>query len=583
MPPRSRIPDVHSRMAKTTKRSSGKASAKAASKTVAKPMSTSANKPAAKPVRKGASASHGAKKAVSAKLRPPMKFTSNGSAGLQAPKTAPGETRIEKDTMGEMTVPASVLYGASTQRAVLNFPVSGRPVPEAVIKAYAVLKGACAIVNNRLGRLDDDRCRAILEACGEINAGLVSFGGIAAHFPVDVYQTGSGTSTNMNANEVIANLICVRKHMPIGSSKNAEYLANGGVHPNDHVNMGQSSNDTFPTAMHIAAAVKIREELLPAVARLAEGLEEKARAWDKIVKIGRTHLQDATPIRLGQEFSGYASQMRHAEERLHRALHALGELPIGGTAVGTGINCHEEFGHLVCAQLTQATGIHFREAANHFEAQHAKDAFVEASAHTRTIAVSLSKIANDIRWLGSGPRCGIGELALPAVQPGSSIMPGKVNPVICEAVVMVCCQVLGNDHAVALGGMGGIGSLLDLNVAMPMMAYNAIDSIHLLARACHVFHDNLLVNLQADEKRCNSLIEGSLAMCTSLVPVIGYDASAQLAKDAFKLGTTVRALAEEKLIGTKDKSGGTITKAALDEYLDPWSMTLPGGEGSAGG
>ena len=491
-------------------------------------------------------------------------------------------TRPEKDTMGEMRVPEDALYGASTQRAVLNFPVSGRPVPESIIHAYALLKAACAKVNRDLGLLDDGRASAIIDAAGRIEKGDVP-GGVMKHFPVDVFQTGSGTSTNMNVNEVIANLVCVAKGAPIGSSKNADYIAKGGVHPNDHVNMGQSSNDTFPTAMHIAAAVKIREELLPAVARLAEGLEEKARAWGKIVKIGRTHLQDATPIRLGQEFSGYASQMRHAEERLHRALHALGELPIGGTAVGTGINCHEEFGPLVCAQLTQATGIHFREAANHFEAQHAKDAFVEASAHTRTIAVSLSKIANDIRWLGSGPRCGIGELALPAVQPGSSIMPGKVNPVICEAVVMVCCQVLGNDHAVALGGMGGIGSLLDLNVAMPMMAYNAIDSIHLLARACHVFHDNLLVNLQADEKRCNSLIEGSLAMCTSLVPVIGYDASAQLAKDAFKLGTTVRALAEEKLIGTKDKSGGTITKAALDEYLDPWSMTLPGGEGSAGG
>ena len=509
--------------------------------------------------------------------------TASTASNAASSATALTATRIERDTMGEMTVPSNVLYGASTQRAVLNFPVSGRPVPEAVIKAYALLKGSCAIVNNRLEQLDDSRTQAILEACGEITGGLASQGGIATHFPVDIYQTGSGTSTNMNVNEVIANLVCVKRKMPIGSSKNADYLAQGGVHPNDHVNMSQSSNDTFPTAMHLAAAIKISEQLLPAVQMLAQGLEAKAKQWDTIVKIGRTHLQDATPIRLGQEFSGYASQMRHAEERLHRALHALSELAIGGTAVGTGINCHEDFGSMVAAQLTQTTGIHFREAENHFEAQHAKDGYVECSAHLRTIAVSLSKIANDIRWLGSGPRCGIGELVLPAVQPGSSIMPGKVNPVMCECVIMVCCQVIGNDHAVTLGGLGGIGSLLDLNVAMPMMAANVIDSIQLLARACVVFHDNLLNDLAADEKRCASLIEGSLAMCTTLVPVIGYDASAQLAKDAFKEGTTVRALAEKRVVGQADKNGTIVTREALDEYLDPWSMTLPGGEGSAGG
>jgi fumarate hydratase class II len=485
--------------------------------------------------------------------------------------------------MGEMHVPADVLYGASTQRAVLNFPVSGRTVSDGVLKAYAILKAACARVNNGLNRLDAPRTNAIVEACREIQDGLPAFGGLPKHFPVDIYQTGSGTSTNMNANEVIANLVCVRKHQPIGRSKDPEWIKQGGVHPNDHVNMGQSSNDTFPTAMHIAASIAIQNSLLPAVRRVADRLDSHAKAWDKIVKIGRTHLQDATPIRLGQEFSGYASQLRHAEERLHRALHTLGELAIGGTAVGTGINCHEEFGQRVAAELTSLTGIPFREASNHFEAQHAKDAYVEASGHLRTLAVSLSKIANDIRWLGSGPRCGIGELILPAVQPGSSIMPGKVNPVICESMMMICCQVIGNDAALTAGGMGGIGSLLDLNVAMPMMAHCFLESAQLLARGCEMFDENLLKDLKPDIERCKSLIEGSLAMCTSLVPVIGYDKSAALAKDAFKQGKTVRQLAYETVVGQNDNAGKQITKEDIDAYLNPWSMTLPGGEGSAGG
>ncbi len=496
---------------------------------------------------------------------------------------AAGTTRSEKDTMGPMDVPSAALYGASTQRAVLNFPMSGRPVPAQILRAYAVLKASCAAVNHKLGRLDEKRAKAIIEACNEIEDGLPAFGGLWTHFPIDTFQTGSGTSTNMNVNEVVANIICVRMHKPIGSSKDAAYLAGGGVHPNDHVNMGQSSNDTFPTAMHISAAVMIQSELLPAVKKIAEKLESQAKEWDTIVKIGRTHLQDATPIRLGQEFSGYASQMHHAEERLHRALHALSELAIGGTAVGTGINAHEQFGAMVAAEVMKKTGVHFREAANHFEAQHAKDAIVETSGVLRTIAVSLTKIANDIRWLGCGPRCGFGELIVPAVQPGSSIMPGKVNPVICEAVIMACCQVIGNDQAVTLGGLGGIGSLLDLNVAMPMMAANIIDSIHLLSRSCHVFTDNLLDGLKPDVERCKSLIEGSLAMCTSLVPVIGYDKSAALAKDAFKQGKTVRQLAYETVVGQKDNSGKAITREDIDAYLNPWSMTLPGGEGAAGG
>jgi fumarate hydratase, class II len=503
-----------------------------------------------------------------------------------APQTrppAPTGYRIERDTMGEMEVPADLLYGASTQRAVLNFPISGRPVPEAIIKAYALLKAAAARVNCRLGRLGKDQTRLIVEACNEIKDGLASHGGLARHFPIDIFQTGSGTSTNMNANEVISNLICLHLHRPIGSSKDPEHAKGGGVHPNDHVNMGQSSNDTFPTSMHVAAALAIQNELVPEIERMRKKLEEQAKAWDRVVKIGRTHLQDATPIRLGQEFSGYASQMAHAAERLHRALHVLSELPIGGTAVGTGINAHEQFGAMVAAELTQQTGVHFREAQNHFEAQHAKDGYVEVSGHLRTIAVSLTKIAGDIRLMGMGPRCGIGELVIPAVQPGSSIMPGKVNPVIAEALIMVCCQVIGNDTATGLGGLGGVGSLLDLNVAMPMMAANVLDSIHLLARGCAAFTDNLLAGLKPDEERCQSLIEGSLAMCTTLVPVIGYDKSAALAKQAFKDGKTVRQLAYETLVGQKDNAGKPITRESIDKYLDPWSMTLPGGEGSAGG
>ncbi|GJM17992.1 MAG: fumarate hydratase class II [Phycisphaeraceae bacterium] len=476
------------------------------------------------------------------------------------------DTRTEKDSMGEMEVPAGVLYGASTQRAVLNFPISGTPVPAEIIFAYARLKAACAEVNASLDKLDGDRCELIDGACRAILRGLDAHGGIARNFPIDIFQTGSGTSTNMNANEVIANLVCLERGAPIGSSKDSAYLDAGGVHPNDHVNMGQSSNDTFPTAMHVAAAIAIKERLLPAIERLEQGLNAKAQAWDKVVKIGRTHLQDATPIRLGQEFSGYAAQMTHAKERLHRALHTLGELAIGGTAVGTGINTHPEFGAKVAASLTEATGVHFREAVNHFEAQHAKDAVVEASGHLRTIAVSLSKIANDIRWLGSGPRCGIGELKLPAVQPGSSIMPGKVNPVMCEAVMMAACQVIGNDAAIAAGGMGGVGSLLDLNVAMPMMGANLISSIGLLAESCTVFQDKLLDGLEPDRDRCAELIEGSLAMCTSLVPVIGYDASAKLAYQAFREGKTVRALALEQKL---------VPEAELARLLDPSGMTRP--------
>ncbi|MFK7759989.1 MAG: class II fumarate hydratase [Phycisphaerales bacterium] len=476
-------------------------------------------------------------------------------------------TRVEKDSMGEMNVPADVLYGASTQRAVLNFPVSGRPVPESMILAYSLLKSAAAQVNFDLKKLSKTKKDRIVDACKIINDGLGEHGGIERHFPIDIFQTGSGTSTNMNINEVVANLVCIANGVPIGSSKDQAYLeTEASIHPNDHVNMGQSSNDTFPTAMHIAAAIDIQKRLLPAVQSLASALENKAKQWDDVVKIGRTHLQDATPIRLGQEFSGYASQMRHAEGRLERALSTLTELAIGGTAVGTGINTHPEFSSRVCKNLADTCGIPFREADNHFEAQHAKDGYVEVSGMLRTVAVSMSKIANDIRWLGSGPRCGIGELKLPAVQPGSSIMPGKVNPVICEAVVMASCQVIGNDAAVTAGGLGGVGSLLDLNVAMPMMAANLLDSIQLLTGSCSIFEKNLIKDLEPDHERCEALIEGSLAMCTSLVPVIGYDASAKLAYAAYEQGKTVRELALEM---------GELDADRLNELLDARSMTHP--------
>jgi len=485
-----------------------------------------------------------------------------------APNTTTGnnETRTEKDSMGSMEVPADALFGASTQRAVLNFPISGRRVHDGVILAFARLKAAAARTNHALGKLDAERAGAIVNACEAVLEGLPDHQGLAPHFPVDTFQTGSGTSTNMNVNEVVANLVCLARNAPIGSAKNADYLEAGGVHPNDHVNMGQSSNDTFPTAMHVAAAVAIKNKLLPALDRAAVALEEKAHAWDDVIKIGRTHLQDATPIRLGQEFGGFAAQLRHAEERLHRSLHVLGELAIGGTAVGTGINTHPEFAARVAADLTEQTGVHFREAANHFEAQHAKDGFVEVSGDLKTIAVSFSKIANDIRLLGCGPRCGLGELKLPAIQPGSSIMPGKVNPVICEAIVMVACQVIGNDAAVTTGGLGGVGSLLDLNVAMPVMAANLLDSIDLLTGAANVLVDNLLAGLEPDRERCAALVEGSLAMCTSLVPEIGYDASARLAYEAYESGETIRELALKK---------GLLPADRLSELLDPRSMTEP--------
>ena len=467
--------------------------------------------------------------------------------------------RIEKDSMGEMTVPAEALYGASTQRAVLNFPISGRPVPAKVIHAFGHLKAACAQANKDLGKLDPKLADAIIAASNEVAEGQHD-----AHFPVDVYQTGSGTSTNMNANEVIANLAeaalaAVREQASAGKRL---------IHPNDHVNMGQSSNDTFPTAMHIAAALQMTASLTPALTELHQQLDAKAKLWDDLVKIGRTHLMDATPIRVGQVFSGYARQAEWSIDRADWAIkEILANMPIGGTAVGTGINTHPQFARRVCAALSDRLGVQFQEAANHPEAQAAKDSFVSAHGHLKTIAVSLSKIANDIRHLGSGPRCGIGELILPAIQPGSSIMPGKVNPVLCESVIQVACRVIGNDATITTAALGGVGSIFELNVAMPVMIDTFLESVKLLANVASVFADKLLKDLQVNEERCRELLDQSLMMVTSLAPVVGYDQAAAIAKKAHAEGKTIRQLVlAEKLIPEDE----------LNELLDPDKMTRPG-------
>ena len=464
----------------------------------------------------------------------------------------PQETRIEKDSMGPMTVPAHALWGASTQRAVENFPISGYRLGRRFIKAMGLIKLCAAEVNARLGAVPKDKTDLIARAAAEVIDGKLD-----EHFVVDVFQTGSGTSTNMNANEVIANRAAQIAGGQIGSKEL--------IHPNDHVNQSQSSNDVIPTAMHVSAAMALKEELIPALEHLAGKLEEKTRAFDKIVKIGRTHLQDATPIRLGQEFSGYAAQMRQSAQRAKKAIAALRELAIGGTAVGTGINTHKDFGREVAALLSRKTGIEFVEAANHFEAQHAKDGFVEASGFLRTIAVSLIKVANDIRHLGSGPRCGIGEVRLPATQPGSSIMPGKVNPVMCEMVMQSAAHAIGadatiNQAAVLLGNF-------DLHVGMPVMIHHFLEATRILSNAARVFADRCVAGIEADVERAEALVEQSLAMCTSLAPVIGYDKAAALAKKAYETGKTVRQIAlDEKVLPAGD----------LDKLLNPRAMTEPG-------
>ncbi|MGZ4983041.1 MAG: class II fumarate hydratase [Chthoniobacterales bacterium] len=468
------------------------------------------------------------------------------------------KTRMERDSMGEMSVPAHALYGASTQRAVLNFPVSGYRFSRPFIRALGLIKWAAAQANHDLGLLDAHRSALIVQAAEEVIEGKLD-----EHFPLDIFQTGSGTSTNTNANEVISNRACQLGGKEIG--------AKDPVHPNDHVNMGQSSNDVIPSAMHVSAAEQLKSCLMPELEKLQTALEDKAKEFDRIIKIGRTHLMDATPVRLGQEFGGYAQQVAYARERAQKAIDVLQELALGGTAVGTGLNRHHEFPAKVMRHLEARTGIAFREAKNHFEAQGGKDAVVEASGQLKTIAVSLFKIANDLRWLGSGPRCGIGEIQLPATQPGSSIMPGKVNPVMCESTMMVCAQVFGNDSAVTWAGANGN---FELNVMMPVMTHNLLESIRLLGNVCEILAEKCVRGITANVERCKELVELSMAMVTSLAPKIGYDRAAEIAKESAKTGKTVRELCREKKV---------LPEAELNAALDPVAMTEPGGEGSGGG
>jgi fumarate hydratase class II len=467
-------------------------------------------------------------------------------------------TRVERDSMGEMSVPESALWGASTQRALLNFPISGYRFSRPFIRALGLIKWAAAQANHDLGLLDAHRSELIVLSAEEVIDGKLD-----EHFPLDIFQTGSGTSTNTNANEVIANRCAQLAGKPIGS--------HDVVHPNDHVNMGQSSNDVIPSAIHISAAEQMKNHLIPALEKLHRALDKKAKEFWDIIKIGRTHLMDATPVRLGQEFSGYAQQIAYGKERAARAMKGLRELALGGTAVGTGLNRHIEFPGKVMRHLEQRTDIEFFEAKNHFEAQGGKDAVAEASGLLKTIAVSLFKIANDIRLLGSGPRCGIGEIQLPSTQPGSSIMPGKVNPVMSEATMMVCAQVFGNDSCITWAAANGN---LELNVMMPVMAHDLLESIRLLANVTEVLCEKCVTGITANKKRCEELIELSLAMVTALAPRIGYDRAAEIAKESAKTGKTVREICLEKKV---------LPEAELKRVLDPVAMTEPGGTGSGGG
>jgi len=456
--------------------------------------------------------------------------------------------RVESDSMGEMQVPADAYWGAQTQRAWLNFPVSGLRLPSSFIRALGMIKLAAVQVNVELGLLDRERGNAIAKAASEVSRGEFD-----EQFILDIFQTGSGTSTNMNANEVIASRANELLGGKIGSR--------APVHPNDHVNMGQSSNDVIPSCIHISAMEGLRNNLLPALETLRGELFQKDTEFEEVVKIGRTHMQDATPVRLGQEFSGYASMIDHGINRIKNTQEHLAELAIGGTAVGTGINTHPEFARRVVENLNEMTGLAFEEAHNHFEAQGAKDAVVELSGALKTLAVSLMKIANDIRFLGCGPRCGISEIQIPAVQPGSSIMPGKVNPVIAESVCQVAAQVIGNDATIAICGLMGH---LELNVMMPVMAYNILQSIEILARVTRIFSEKCIAGIQVNERRIEELIDQSLALCTALSPYIGYDEASAIAKEAYRTGKTISQIAHEKKI---------LTEEELKEILDPRRMT----------
>jgi fumarate hydratase class II len=459
------------------------------------------------------------------------------------------EYRVERDTMGEVRVPAEALWRAQTQRAVENFPISGRGLEPAQIRALATIKAAAATVNAELGVISSELARAIVAAAQEVIDGRHD-----DQFPIDTFQTGSGTSSNMNANEVIATL--------------AGRSLGEAVHPNDHVNASQSSNDVFPSSIHLAATEAVSRDLIPGLTQLMSTLDAKATELEAVVKSGRTHLMDATPVTLGQEFHGYAAQVRLGIERLHSTLPRLAELPLGGTAVGTGINTPPGFAARVIEKLRETTGLPLLEARNHFEAQGARDALVEASGQLRVVAVSLYKIANDIRWMGSGPRAGLRELHIPDLQPGSSIMPGKVNPVVCEAVRQVGAQVVGNDAAVAFAGSQGD---FELNVMLPVMARNVLESIRLLAAVSRVFADRCVAGLAADEEVCRAYAEGSPSIVTPLNRYLGYDEAAAIAKQALKEGRTIR----EVVIARGHVQTGMISEAQLDEALDVLRMTHP--------
>jgi fumarate hydratase class II len=460
------------------------------------------------------------------------------------------EYRIEKDSMGPVNVPKEAYYGAQTQRAIENFPISGWRFQREMIYALGLIKYGAAKVNAELGLLKGRMAKAIQKASDEVMGGKWD-----AEFVVDIFQTGSGTSTNMNANELIAN----RANEILGGRKGTYQP----IHPNNHVNLGQSSNDVFPSCIHIASMILLRERLLPALEGLQKALKKKGKQFHPVLKIGRTHLQDATPVRLGQEFGGYAQQVASGTRRIRNTFESLSQLPLGGTAVGTGINTHPLFARKVIPIIRRKTGYPFQEAVDHFEAQGARDALVEMSGALKTASVSLIKIANDIRWVGSGPRCGIGEIHLPETQPGSSIMPGKVNPVIAESLIQVCAQVIGNDAAITLGGLSGN---FELNVMMPLIAHNLLQSIRLLASAVDNFSKRCIEGIEADRERCEEMIEKSLALATALTPKIGYDEAARIAKKAYAQKKTIRQVVDEE---------GILSKEELNRWLDPRSMTAP--------
>ena len=468
--------------------------------------------------------------------------------------------RTERDSMGDVQVPADAYYGAQTQRAVENFSVSGWELPPELIHALGRVKLACAVANHDLGKLTGsgkkslkkDLVDALLQACRD-----VAEGSLDDQFPIDVFQTGSGTSSNMNVNEVIAN----RAIELLGGDR---FSAEKPVHPNDHVNMGQSTNDTFPTAIHVAVATAIKNDLIPALQRFTDELQTKAEDWDQIIKIGRTHLADATPLRLGQEFGGFSRQLQLSVERAQVAVEAVQELPVGGTAVGSGINTHPEFGRRVAAVLAEATGVPFVEAANHFEANAQRDGLVECHGQLRTIASTLFNVSNNIRWLGSGPRCGFYEVKIPDLQPGSSIMPGKVNPVMCESMMQVSARVMGNDQTITFSGAAG--GQFQLNIMMPVMGHAILESIRLLSNSVTTFVDSCLLQMEPNKGSCEAAVEKSLSMCTSLNPHIGYEKAAALAKEAFRTGRTIRELCTEQKI---------LPEEILREALDPMRMTEP--------